>query len=55
MSEEEMQEAWLNVLKLNFTNTFISYKEASDKSQIVSDLVAGILVRKLNEKDLFLW
>jgi uncharacterized protein YgiM (DUF1202 family) len=53
MSEAEMQ-AWLNVPKLIFTNTFgISYKEASDKSQIVSDLVAGDVVEKVNEKGSF--
>jgi len=50
MSDVEMQ-TWLNTPKLIFTNTFgASYTEASVKAQVVSDLVAGDVVEKVNEK-----
>ena len=53
MTEAEMQ-TWLNSEKLIYTNTFgTAYSEASDKSQVVSDLVAGDVVEKVTEKGAF--
>lgn len=53
MSDSEM-EIWLNKPKLIFTNTFgSSYTEASDKAQVVSDLVAGNVVEIVSEKGSF--
>ena len=53
MSNSDMQ-AWLNTPKLIFTNTFgASYSEASEKAQVVSDLVAGDVVEMVNEKGSF--
>ena len=53
MTESEMQ-SWLSAPKLIYTNTFgASFSEASDKSQVVSDLVAGDVVEKVNEKGSF--
>ena len=50
MSNSDKQ-TWLNTPKLIFTNTFgASYTEASEKAQVVSDLVAGDVLEKLNEK-----
>ena len=53
MSDSEMQ-IWLNKPKLIFTNTFgSSFTEASDKAQVVSDLVAGNVVEIVSEKASF--
>jgi len=53
MSDSEMQ-TWLNKPKLIFTSTFgSSYTEASDKAQVVSDLVAGNVVEIVREKGSF--
>ena len=53
MSDAEMQ-TWLNAEKLIFTKTFgAAYAEASDKSQVVSDLVAGDVVEMVAERGAF--
>ena len=53
MSDAEMK-SWLSAPKLIYTNTFgASFSEASDKSQVVSDLVAGDVLEKATEKGSF--
>ncbi len=53
MTEAEIQ-TWLSAPKLIYTDTFgASFSEASDKSQVVSDLVAGDVLEKVNEKGSF--
>ncbi len=53
ISETEFK-AWKEVPKLIFTKTFgASYENASESSQVVSDLVAGDVLEKLGEQKMF--
>ena len=53
LSELEL-ETWLTAPKLIYTNTFgASFSEASENSQVVSDLVAGDVFEKVGEKGSF--